>query len=166
MALAGAIPASAQSFSPNLAPMRMAMQKLNFLVGKWEGTATVMRGPGQSLELVQSEKIEFRNGGTVLVIEGSGRDKATGKIVFEALGIVSWDEEKREYTIRVYNDGRKVDSIFESDGAGYAWGIDAGMVKIRHVMQISEEGEWVENSTAKLPDGREVPSVRMRLKKQ
>jgi hypothetical protein len=144
----------------------MAMQKLSFLAGKWEGTSTVMRGPGQSLELVQTEEIEFRNNATVLVIKGSGREKATGKIVFEALGVVSWDEEKREFTIRAYSDGRKVDSVFESDGAGFAWGFDTGPVKIRHVMRLSEAGEWVEISTARLPDGREVPSVRMRLKKQ
>lgn len=146
--------------------MQMAMKRLTFLTGRWEGAATVIRGPGQSLELVQTERIELRNNDTILVIEGTGRDKSTGKIVFEAVAIVSWDDEKREYTIRAYSEGRKVDSIFESDGAGFAWGVDTGPVKIRHVMRLSGEGDWIENTTAKLVDGREVPSVRMRLKKQ
>ncbi len=161
-----ALPAAAQSFAPDLSAMQVAMKKLSFLVGQWEGSATVMRGPGQNLELVQTEKIELRNNDTILVIEGTGRDKTTGKIAFEAFGIVSWDNEKREYTIRAYSEGRKVDSVFESDGAGFAWGFDTGPVKIRHVMRLSGEGEWVENSTVKLIDGREVPTVRMRLKKQ
>lgn len=142
------------------------MKKLSFLTGRWEGSATVMGGPGQKLELVQTEKIELRKDERFLEIEGLGRDEATRKIEFEAFGIVSRDDTKCEYTIRAYNDGRKVDSVFRSDGAGFAWGFDAGPVKILHAMRLSEESEWMENTTAKPIDGREVPSLRMGLKKK
>ena len=63
------------------------MKKLEFLVGDWSGEATVLRGPGQFVELAQTESVQFKLDGLVLVIEGTGRTKTDGKPTLQALGI-------------------------------------------------------------------------------
>jgi hypothetical protein len=41
---------------PDLAAQRAAMKAVDFLVGKWAGEARLLRGPGEPLELLQTEK--------------------------------------------------------------------------------------------------------------
>ena len=65
-------PAGAQSpRSPRIEAQREAMKKLEFLVGKWSGEARVQRGPGDALELIQTEEAQYKLDGLVLLIEGS-----------------------------------------------------------------------------------------------
>ena len=45
---------------PDVAAQRQAMKKLEFLVGHWSGTATVVRGPGEPLKLTQTEDVQFK----------------------------------------------------------------------------------------------------------
>ena len=46
---------------------RAAMRKLGFLVGEWSGEASVLRGPGQYVELMQTESAQFKLDGLVLI---------------------------------------------------------------------------------------------------
>jgi hypothetical protein len=46
--------------TPDLDAQRTAMKKLGFLVGEWSGEASVLRGPGQFVELAQTESAQFR----------------------------------------------------------------------------------------------------------
>jgi hypothetical protein len=151
--------------NPGIEAQKAAMKKLSFLAGKWSGKATVRLGPGEPIEITQTEDIEYRLDGTILVIEGAGRDPKTNQIVFNAFGVVSYDNAKSAYEFRAYSDGRKVDSLFESDGAGFAWGFDSGPAKIRHVMKLTDKGEWSETTTVKFGENPEATSVRMLLQK-
>lgn len=151
--------------NPGIEAQKSAMKKLSFLAGKWSGKATVRLGPGEPIEITQTEDIEYRLDGTILVIEGAGRDPKTNQIVFNAFGVVSYDNAKSAYEFRAYSDGRKVDSLFESDGAGFAWGFDSGPAKIRHVMKLTDKGEWSETTTVKFGENPEATSVRMLLQK-
>ena len=45
---------------PDLNAQRAAMGKLAFLVGKWEGEASLLRGPGEWVELHQSEEAQYK----------------------------------------------------------------------------------------------------------
>ena len=38
--------------------------------------------------------------GTILLIEGTGKDPETGKVVFNAFAVVSYDDVKKEYRIK------------------------------------------------------------------
>ena len=49
------------------------MKKLSFLVGQWSGQARMQRGPGEGLELAQTENAQYKLEGLVLLIEGTGR---------------------------------------------------------------------------------------------
>src|SRR5580704_8835203 len=91
---------------PDTESQRAAMRKLSFLVGKWSGEAHILRGSGESVELIQTEEVEYKLDGLVLMIEGIGRNKADGRITLQALGIVSYDDEAGTYFMRAYNDGR------------------------------------------------------------
>jgi hypothetical protein len=56
---------------PNLEAQREAMKKLGFLIGKWAGEARLVRGPTESVELLQTEEAQYKLGGLIIVIEGS-----------------------------------------------------------------------------------------------
>lgn len=61
---------------PDLAAQRAAMKDLGFLVGKWAGEARLLRGPGEPVELLQTEKAQYKLDGLILVIEGVGRARS------------------------------------------------------------------------------------------
>src|ERR1700682_4753637 len=76
---------------PNVSAQREAMKKLAFLVGKWSGDASVIRGPGEPMKLVQTEDVQFKLDGLVMLVEGSGRN-SDGQVVFRALATISYDD--------------------------------------------------------------------------
>jgi len=78
-ALAGLLGAACMAQTPrtpDVEAQRAAMKKLGFLVGEWSGEASALRGPGQFVELTQTESAQFKLDGLVPVIEGVGRTKA------------------------------------------------------------------------------------------
>jgi len=122
------------------------MKKLSFLIGKWSGEARILRGSGDTLELIQTEEAQYRLGGLVLMIEGIGRSKSDGKAVLQALGIVSYDDDAAAYRLRAYNDGRylETDVKLGEDGKGIMWGFALGEIKTSSVLRVNENGEWTE----------------------
>ena len=141
------VPAMAQQVRmPDLDAQRAAMKKLDFLVGKWAGEARIFRGPGEPLVVAQTEEAQYKLDGLVLVIEGIGRTKADGKPVLQALGIVSYDDEKRTYHMRAFNDGLflETDVKLLDSGKGTTWGFVFGGIKTSSVMRITEKGDWTE----------------------
>jgi hypothetical protein len=67
-----------------------AMKKLGFLVGKWNGEARLLRGPGEWMDLHQSEEVQYKLDGLILVITGVGRTKSDGHPVLQAFGGISF----------------------------------------------------------------------------
>ena len=88
---------------PDVAAQREAMQKLAFLVGQWKGEATVSMGPGGPRRLEQTEDVQFKLDGLVLLIEGTGRNPVSGAVEFNALATVSFDEASGAYRFRAYS---------------------------------------------------------------
>jgi hypothetical protein len=131
---------------PDLEAQRAALKKLDFLVGKWSGEARVLRGPGEPLELVQTEEAQYKLDGLILIIEGVGKTKADGKVALQALGIVSYDDEAGTYRMRAYNDGRylETDVKLSENGKGITWGFALGDIKTSSMLRINEKGEWTE----------------------
>jgi len=93
----------------NVEAEREAMKRLDFLVGKWSGRALVLRGPGEAIELRQSEEVHYKLDGLVLLVEGAGCN-AEGQIVFQALAIISYDDTTSTYRFRAYSDGHYLDT--------------------------------------------------------
>lgn len=141
--LLAAVAAFAQA-RPDKAAQIEAMKKLDFLVGKWEGEATVRMGPGEPLKLKQSEHVEYRLDGLVLLVEGTGRNPDSGAKMFNALAAISFDDNSKTYRIRAYNDGRYIDAPLEVTEKGFQWAIQAGPAKVEYTMKLNEKGEWHE----------------------
>ena len=134
--------------TPDLEAQRAAMKKLDFLVGSWSGEARVLRGPGEPLELIQTEEAQYKLDGLILVIDGVGKTKADGKAALQAFGVVSFDDETGTYRMRAYNDGRylETDVKLNENGKGMTWGFALGDIKTSSVLRINEKGEWTEQA--------------------
>jgi hypothetical protein len=130
---------------PNVAAQRDAMKKLAFLAGHWSGPVTIVRGPGEPLHLTQTENIEYKLDGLVLLIEG-GSTAADGKMQFQALASIAYDDASHTYRFRAYNEGRYLDTELTVQPEGFSWGFDAGPAKIRNTMQLTAKGEWQEST--------------------
>ena len=142
---------------------RAAMKKLGFLVGKWNGEALLLRGPGQWMDLHQSEEAQYKLDGMILVIEGVGRTKSDGHPVLQAFGVISFDDEFATYRMRAFNDGRFLESevkLLDQDKA-ISWGFALGQITTKSVLRINESGEWTELAEVKI--GSEPPKTLLEL---
>jgi len=83
--------------SANVEVQRAAMRKLSFLAGHWSGPVTVARGPGEPLHLTQTEDVEYKLDGLVLLVQGKGTSP-DGKVQFSALGTIAYDDALRPIT--------------------------------------------------------------------
>jgi hypothetical protein len=154
--------ALAQPQQPNVAAQREAMKKLEFLVGRWQGPASVSRGPGEPLRITQSENVQFKLDGLVLLIEGEGRN-ADGKVVFGALATVVYDDTTSTFRFRAHSDGRYLDTELKVEANGFSWGYTAGPVKVSNTMRLNE-GEWIETTESVYNDAPPRRAVEMKLK--
>ena len=134
--------------TPDLQAQREAMMKLSFLVGKWTGEARQLRGPGQWLTMVQTEEALYKLDGLILVIEGVGRAATETTPVLQALGVISYDDEKAIYQMRAFNDGRFLESEVKllDNGKGIMWGFSLGEINTSSMLRITEEGDWMEET--------------------
>jgi hypothetical protein len=129
-------------FMPNTEAQREAMKKLSFLVGTWNGPATAHL-PAGPLQVTQTEEVQYKLGGLVLLVEGTGR-LPDGTIRFNALATISYDENSKQYRVRAHNDGRFVDAELKLTAKGFQWGYQAGPAKVNFTMTLTDKGQWQE----------------------
>ncbi|HEV2214907.1 MAG TPA: hypothetical protein VGR64_06425 [Terracidiphilus sp.] len=145
------------------AAQKEAMQKLAFLAGKWSGPISVQQGPGPALHMTQTESVEYKLDGLVMLLEGKSTD-AAGKAEFAALATIAWDETAKGYRIRAYNAGHYVDEPLTVEKDGFSWGFDAGPVHIENSMQLASDGQWKETTQVTVPGRPAFQTVEMTLK--
>jgi len=144
--------------TPDLNAQRNAMKKLEFLIGKWQGEARMVRGD-ESVELIQTEEAQYKLDGLVLMIEGVGRRISDGQAVLQALGIVCFDDAEGIYRFRAFNDGRFLETemkLLEGD-KGMTWGFALGEIATSSVLRINERGEWTEHHELRIAGGSARP---------
>ncbi|HEY6491108.1 MAG: hypothetical protein WCC26_05505 [Terracidiphilus sp.] len=161
--LAGGL--AAQQPDNRAATQREAMQKLKFLAGHWSGPVTIVRGPGEPLRLTQTEQVEYKLEGLVLVVEGKSTG-ADGKAQFEALATIAYDDAAQAYHIRAYNDGHYVDAPLTVEADGFSWGFEAGPAHIVNAMHLTAKGEWQEATDVTFGANPPHRSVEMVLTRQ
>ena len=128
---------------PDIAAQRDAMKKLSFLAGKWSGEGTVVRGAGESVKLIQTEDVQYKLDGLVLLVEGTGRN-AAGEVVFRALATASYDDHTHTYRWRSHSAGRYLETELKVTPGGFVWAFDGGPAKVVNTMRLTERGEWHE----------------------
>jgi hypothetical protein len=122
---------------------REAMRKLAFMAGHWSGPVTIVRGPGEPLHLTQTEDIEYKLDGLVMIIEGKSTN-ADGKVLFSALATVAYDDATHTYRFRAYNDGHYLDTELAVPADGFSWSFTSGPARIVNTMHLTGKGEWQE----------------------
>jgi hypothetical protein len=135
---------------PPGAAHRQAMKKLDFLAGKWAGEATMQTGKGPPIKVKQSEDVQFKLGGVVLIIEGTGvgkqKDTEAEGIVFNALATISYDAETKKYKMRAHRmEGPSVDPEITITENGFVWGFTPpkSKVQIRYTATVKDD-KWTE----------------------
>jgi len=139
--------AAQQPDSSSVDVQRGAMRKLSFLAGHWSGPVTIVRGPGEPLHLTQTEDVQYRLDGLVLLVEGKSTS-ADGKVLFNALATIAYDDASRTYRFRAYHDGHYVDTEISVPANGFSWSFTAGPAHIVSTMHLTSKGEWNEVTEA------------------
>jgi len=98
--------------------------------------------------LIQTEEAQYKLDGSILMIEGMGRNKADGKVALQAFGIVSYDDQANVYRMRAYNDGRwlETDVKLADSGSGLTWGFALGEARTNSILRVNDKGEWTEST--------------------
>jgi hypothetical protein len=141
---------STNAADPPGAAHREAMKKLDFLAGKWTGEATLQTGKGPAIKVKQTEDVQFKLGGVVLIIEGTGigkqKDTEAEGIVFNALATISYDADAKKYMMRAHRmEGPSVDPELTITENGFVWGFTPpkSKVQIRYTATV-KDGTWTE----------------------
>lgn len=157
--------AAQQPGSASVDVQRGAMRKLAFLAGHWSGPVTIVRGPGEPLHLTQTEDVEYKLDGLVLLIEGKS-SSSDGKVLFSALATVAYDDASHAYRFRAYNDGHYLDTELSVPANGFSWGFTAGPAHIVNTMHLTDKGEWAEATEVAVNGNPAHRSVDMLLQRQ
>ncbi len=140
------------------------MKKLDWLAGRWEGEAIIQMGPDQKFTVQQTETIESKVGGTVLMIEGRGT--MNGRVVHDAFAIVTWDPEAKKHKVSAYlADGRSVVADAIAGDGTLEWQFDTPAVSMRYLIERTEDGGWKETGFRNRPGEEPVKFIEMALKK-
>lgn len=133
----------AQTTNPG---QRAQMKKLDWLVGNWEGEGWIQMGPQGRREFTQTESIQSKLDGLVLVIEGQGKAKEDGLTVHTALAFVSYDERAKTFRWRAFTaEGRQTDTVAKVDTSTLEWGMEIPQRgRMRYTITLNENGEWFE----------------------
>jgi hypothetical protein len=154
--------AAEQPVSNSVDAQREAMRKLSFLAGHWSGPVTIVRGPGEPLHLTQTEDVQYKLDGLVLLIEGKSTS-ADGKILFSALATIAYDDASHTYRFRAYHDGHYLDTELSVPANGFSWSFTAGPAHIVNTMHLTSKGEWDEVTEAIVGSNPPRRSVEMLL---
>ena len=139
--------ACAQSPDPAVAAARMKEQAAAFaplskLDGEWRGEAWFMDRSGRKSTVVQTERVGSMLDGTIKVVEGRGFDG--DRLAFNAIAAISYDPDKKTYSMRSYTRGYQGDFPLEVTAEGFIWSMPAGPnAQIRYTAVI-KDGVWVE----------------------
>lgn len=140
---------------PDVAAQRAAMDRLAPLAGVWEGEARVQYP--QAMVVHQTERVERELDGLLLSIRGTGHADAAraGAPVFQAAGIISFNERRGLYEVRTYtHEGHSTtaDGEFLPDGS-FRWSFaPGGPVRMRFTISV-DATSWRESGEISYDSG-------------
>lgn len=133
---------------PDAGPVREAMKRLEPWVGEWTGTAWYEGGGGRPrTETSMVERIQWKLGGSALLVEGTGRSKGPGGeeiVVHNALAVVSYDAEAGRYRFNHWREsGEHGESEIRFEGDAMVWENPTPRGTARFTVHIND-GRWHE----------------------
>jgi hypothetical protein len=135
-----------------------AMAPFAWLVGEWEGPATIHMDNGGTMMLVQHETVTSAAFGTALLIRGRGRMTINGaeRVVFEAAGILGYDVPSKKLSFASASGSGQMQMFgVTAQGNGFTWGFtDPRGVEHRYVITRTADGKWHEIGTTSSDGGK------------
>lgn len=129
---------------------RVEMKRLDFLVGQWTGEGWIEFVPGQRRTFRETESVQLKVDGEILLIDGLGKGKVPGKdeegTVHSAFTVVSYDEKAKVFRWRAYRAGGNwIDTEAKVGDKSLEWGFhDERVGDIRFTIRLNEKGQWFE----------------------
>lgn len=150
-------PPSAASTDALLSRAQVAMLKVAWLIGDWQGEGWIAMAPGSRTVYRQTERVSVAAHQSALVIHGEGteRDSLSGDwlVRFQAAGLLTYDAAEGRYRLMTAGgSGRAITVDPEIRDDGFTWGFDAGAVRIRYIVTRTPNDEWHEVGEMS-PDG-------------
>jgi hypothetical protein len=166
VALVATVTAAGAEAPPSTVPGQLkAMQACSFLAGKWAGEGWIGMDEGQRKRFHETESIDMKLGGLVLLIQGHGTDDA-GRTVHAALATLSFDMQDQQYHFRAHEDmGHYIDSTAQCRDKVMTWSLPAGPGKILYTIALNAKGQWHETGTFTVPGQPERPMFEMTLER-
>jgi|WetSurMetagenome_2_1015567.scaffolds.fasta_scaffold61288_2 hypothetical protein len=137
------------SGQPNATKVSEEMKKFGWMTGDWKGEAWYLGRDQKKVQIIQKEHIINRLDGTIIIMEGTGMDipsrSEEAKIIFQALGIFTFDLNKSKFVLRAYQGGNFTDSEMTPNPDGsFSWGIEMPNGNTRYTIRLLQEGKWNE----------------------
>jgi len=124
---------------------RREMKKLDWFVGHWKGSGWIQMGPQERHEFTQTETIEAKLDGLVLVIEGSGKAKEDGSTVHAALAFVSYDHRANKFRWHAFTQEGHIETEAKVGTDTLEWALEIPQRgRMRYTITRNEKGEWFE----------------------
>ncbi|HKQ37776.1 MAG TPA: hypothetical protein VJ063_06835 [Verrucomicrobiae bacterium] len=121
------------------------MKKLDWFVGRWKGAGWIQMGPKGRHEFIQTETIESKLDGLVLVIEGLGKSKEDGSTVHTALAVVSYDHRANKFRWHAFTPEGQMETEAKVGKDSLQWSLKIPQRgQMRYTITRNEKGEWFE----------------------
>jgi hypothetical protein len=129
------------------------MGRLQFMVGNWEGRGWMELAPGQRRDFSQVETVSSKLAGTLLLIEGIGKDRILGSteeiVTYRGLSVISFDPEAERYRYNGFQfTGRAevADEVSLVDDT-FRWVFHGvpNVGSVRFSIRVAEDGRWLES---------------------
>ncbi len=152
---------------------RDKMKAFDGWAGRWEGEGWMQMGPGEPKKSNVIEIITPKLDGLVYLVEGRGTlpegEPGAGKVVHDALGILSYDQSTDQYKFRSYvQSGHTTDAWFNLvDTNKFQWGFDIpNYGKMRYTITLDPAAStWNEIGEFSSDGATWVKNFEMNLKK-
>jgi len=128
---------------------KLSVEKLDFMVGEWEGTGWMMTRNGKEQSIIK-EKAEFKLDKSIIVVEGLGTktDTITNevKIIHNAFGIIFFDSKNNKLSMNAYKNGESTQSEIEFiKDKVFQWKMEIpNSGKVRFTVDFSIDDKWTE----------------------
>src|SRR5258708_6630578 len=123
-----------------------AVQNISFLTGNWKGTGWIQMGP-QRHSFSQTENITLKANGTVIQIDGEGKDTQNPTIIIhQAFAVISFDVPNSKYLMKAFRgDGGQIDADAKLiDDHTFQWSFSNPMAgQIKYTITVVNN-KWTE----------------------